>query len=55
MPGPKQMSSTPLRIPEDLKSWLKARADANFRSVNAEIIAMLSEERRKDEEAGKKE
>ncbi|MGV3655244.1 MAG: Arc family DNA-binding protein [Noviherbaspirillum sp.] len=53
MPHTKQLSTTPLRISEDLKIWLKARANTNFRSVNAEIIAMLVEERRKEEECFK--
>jgi hypothetical protein len=48
-----QISTTPLRIPEDLKTWLKKRADANVRSLNAEIIVMLLDERRKDELSGK--
>ena len=49
----KQIAAIPLRIPDELKIWLKARAAANFRSVNAEIIAMLLDERRKEGEAEK--
>jgi plasmid stability protein len=34
-----------LRLPEDLKSWLDARADDNGRSTNREIIQMIKAER----------
>jgi len=37
----KQQVPTPVRLPPELKDWLKARAKANVRSVNAEIIALL--------------
>lgn len=50
----KQQTSYPLRIPEELKAWLKARADTNFRSVNAEIIALLLEVRQREEESREK-
>ncbi|MBX5103033.1 Arc family DNA-binding protein [Rhizobium lentis] len=30
-----------LRIPDDLKQWLAARAEANCRSMNNELIAMM--------------
>lgn len=44
--GPsKQIPVTPVRLPPDLKEWVKARAAANFRSLNAEIVAILSQER----------
>lgn len=41
----KQMSPTPVRLPVELKTWLKARAADNFRSVNAEIVALLIQAR----------
>ena len=39
--APKQQPPTPVRLPQELKDWIKARAEANLRSVNAEITAML--------------
>lgn len=41
----KQQSPTPVRLPPELKDWLKARAKANVRSVNAEITALLLQAR----------
>jgi len=37
----KQQAPTPVRLPQDLKDWIKCRAEANLRSVNAEITALL--------------
>lgn len=37
----KQQAPTPVRLPQELKDWIKSRADANLRSVNAEITALL--------------
>ena len=37
----KQQLPMPVRLPQDLKDWIKSRADANLRSVNAEITALL--------------
>ena len=37
----KQQAPTPIRLPESLKDWVKARAEANLRSVNAEITVLL--------------
>ena len=31
-----------LRIPEDLKKWVKQQAKRNMRSMNAEIITLLT-------------
>lgn len=31
-----------IRLPEDLKEWMEARSIRNFRSQNAELVAMLS-------------
>jgi plasmid stability protein len=46
----KQLPVTPVRLPSDLKEWAKARAAANFRSLNAEIVAILSEARSLEEQ-----
>lgn len=45
----KQKPPTPVRLPEELKEWVKTRATSNVRSVNAEIIALLLNEKRKSE------
>jgi len=37
----KQITPTPVRLPPDLKGWLKESAEANRRSVNAEILVLL--------------
>lgn len=34
-------SPTPLRMPDELKEWIKASAEANRRSVNSEIVTLL--------------
>lgn len=36
-----QIMPTPVRLPPDLKEWVIASAQANRRSVNAEIITLL--------------
>lgn len=41
----KQQIPTPVRLPQELKDWIKARAEANLRSVNAEITALLMKAR----------
>lgn len=37
----KQQAPMPVRLPQDLMDWIKCRADANLRSVNAEITLLL--------------
>lgn len=49
MPKSKQQAPTPVRLPDDLKQWVKATADGNLRSVNAEIVAILLAERKRQE------
>jgi hypothetical protein len=46
----KQMPPTPIRLPDDLKSWVKERAKAKQRSVNGEIISILAKEKAKKPE-----
>lgn len=31
-----------IRLPEDLKGWMETRSIRNFRSQNAELVAILS-------------
>jgi hypothetical protein len=38
----KRPSAYPVRLPVDLKEWLESRSVRNFRSMNAELVAMLS-------------
>ena len=38
-----QQTPTPLRMPPELKEWIKAAAKANERSVNAQIVLLLSQ------------
>lgn len=40
-----------VRIPEQLKDWLKAQAIENRRSQNAEIVFRLEQARRQQEAA----
>lgn len=49
-----EQSKKPLgvRLPDDLKQWLKHQAVDNRRSLNSEIIVRLEASRRQDEESG---
>jgi len=38
----KRPSAYPVRLPADLKEWLESRSIRNFRSLNAELVAILS-------------
>jgi hypothetical protein len=40
-----------VRLPEQLKEWLKAQATANRRSQNAEIVFRLEQAKRQQEAA----
>jgi hypothetical protein len=40
-----------IRIPEELLTYLRERADRNFRSVNLEVMAMLYGLKREEEAA----
>ncbi|WP_313193706.1 Arc family DNA-binding protein [Shinella zoogloeoides] len=41
---------TSVRIPADLKGWLEDRSIKNFRSMNAELVAILSALRKGEED-----
>ncbi|WP_407650648.1 Arc family DNA-binding protein [Comamonas resistens] len=49
MRGSKTLAPSPIRIPEELKLWLKHKAVDNFRSFNSEIVARLNESRKLEE------
>ena len=34
-----------IRIPADVKAWLAARAEANSRTINGEVLAILKDAR----------
>lgn len=43
-----------VRLPDELKQWLKHQAIDNRRSLNAEIVVRLEESRHRSETSGKK-
>lgn len=49
MKGNKTLTPSPVRIPDDLKQWLKHKAVDNFRSLNSEIVARLEQSRKAEE------
>lgn len=49
MKGNRFVSPSPVRLPEDLKQWLKHKAVDNFRSLNSEIVARLEQSRKAEE------
>ncbi|MDP1542421.1 MAG: Arc family DNA-binding protein [Polycyclovorans sp.] len=44
-----QVTPSPIRVPLDLKRWLKAQAETNHRSFNGEVVMRLQESRRQQE------
>ena len=48
----KQHAASPVRIPAELKLWLKHKAVDNFRSFNSEIVARLEQSRKAEESLG---
>lgn len=48
MKGTSQLTPSPVRLPEDLKAWLKIKAAENFRSMNSEVIARLEQSRKEE-------
>ncbi|WP_426391927.1 Arc family DNA-binding protein [Variovorax sp. R-27] len=45
MKGIGHLAPSPIRLPPDLKDWLKHQAINNHRSMNSEVIARLEESR----------
>jgi len=45
------ISHLKLRLPSELKSWLKNRAKEKRRSMNSEIIFMLMQKKEKEDRA----
>ena len=46
-----QVHPLPLRMPPDLKEWVRCLAFANDRSLNAEIVAILQQAKERHEQA----
>lgn len=38
----KNASSTSIRFPKEIRDWLETRSIRNFRSVGAEVVAILT-------------
>lgn len=53
MKGNSQLTPSPVRIPTDLRNWLKHKAIDNGRSFNSEVVQRLQESRDKEERAQK--
>ncbi|MBJ2155300.1 Arc family DNA-binding protein [Variovorax sp. IB41] len=45
MRGNSKLAPSPVRLPQDLKNWLKHQAIDNKRSMNGEVVARLEESR----------
>lgn len=54
MQGSKDRAPSPVRLPEELKQWLKHKAVDNYRSLNGEIVARLEQSRKAEEAAYEK-
>lgn len=51
MQGAREMKPLGVRIPDELRQWLKHQAVDNRRSLNAEILVRLDESRRRQDNA----
>ncbi len=49
-----RISPFPIRMPEDLRGWYEREARDNGRSLNSELVRILSETRNRKEGARKK-
>ena len=45
MQGNRNLVPSPVRLPEDLKDWIKHQAVRNKRSMNSEIVVRLEQSR----------
>ncbi len=41
-----------LRLPQELKDWLEKKAKAKYHTMQAEMLGLIAEAKRKDEENG---
>lgn len=49
MQGNRKLAPSPIRLPQDLKDWLKHQAIDNRRSFNSEVVARLEDSRSRQE------
>jgi len=49
MQGNGKLSPSPMRLPQELKNWLKHQAIDNHRSFNGEVLARLEQSRLQQE------
>lgn len=49
MQGNSKLAPSPMRLPQDLKDWLKHKAIDNRRSFNSEVLTRLEESRRTEQ------
>lgn len=48
MQGNGKLAPSPVRIPQELKDWLKHKAIDNRRSFNSEVLARLEESQKSE-------
>lgn len=53
MEGARNIPPLQVRMPIDLKAWIKASAQANRRSLNAELVILLEQAKEQIEKAAK--
>jgi len=53
MQGNGKLAPSPVRLPQELKDWLKRRAIDNRRSMNSEVVARLDESRLREQQQSK--
>lgn len=46
----KPTSQVKFRMPPDLKQWLESQAKARYHSMQAELLGIISEAKRRDEQ-----
>lgn len=51
MEGARQISPLQIRLPHELREWLKVEAERNRRSLNSEVVARLEASREQTERA----
>lgn len=50
MQGNKRATPSPIRLPQDLKDWLKHKAIDNRRSFNSEVLVRLEQSRNTEQQ-----
>ena len=51
MIGSKHNAPSPIRLPQELKDWIKRKAIDNRRSFNSEVLVRLEQSREQQEKA----